>query len=272
MDLASLIRATNAKSTVLEGMSQRQSNMETKLDALLQQSLMQDNRQEEILNLLRQVLGATGETNRKMSIFRSPPQGRASPAKRVAASPDSSEGPSKRSRLEASNDGLQKSQDDIPAPQQLHHGAAVDANNTGAASTNKGKTVGGIIEWFHAQGKLIKAEVGFKFESLERPPFIVTETKKFRDAMELVTEVITKDQLSKLKDRELNREMLLGITKAISMECMGRMKKYEAGEGAVLTKSEIKSVSTIRATFTALGRRVGAYKQEKGIKTLQQTP
>jgi hypothetical protein len=39
---------------------------------------------------------------------------------------------------------------------------------------------------FHAEGKLKKAEVGFKFESLERPPFIVTETKKFRDAMELL--------------------------------------------------------------------------------------
>jgi hypothetical protein len=165
-------------------MNQRQSNMETKLDALLQQSLMQDNKQEEILNffyfssllnLPRQVLAATGEINRKMSIFRSPPQGHASPAKR-AASPDSSEscvtspgeGPSKRSRLEACNDGLQ-SQHDFPAPEQLHYGTAADANNTGAAS-NKGKTVGGIVEWFHAEGKLKKAEMGFKFESLERPP------------------------------------------------------------------------------------------------------
>ena len=101
----------------------------------------------------------------------------------------------------------------------------------------------------HAEGKLKKAEVGFKFESQDCPPFIVTETKKFRDAMELVTEVITEDQLSKLKDRELNREMLLRITAAISMACVGRMKEYEDGEGAMLTKSEIKSVST-KATFT----------------------
>ena len=276
-DLASVIRATNAQCILLEGICQRQSNMETKLDALLQQSLRQENKQEEFLNVLRQVLGATGETNRKMSIFRSPPQGRSSPAKR-AASPDSSElcaassgeGPSKRSRLEASNDGLQSQDDDLPAPQQLHYGAAADANNTGAAS-NKGKTVGGIVEWFHAEGKLKKAEVGFKFESLDRPPFIVTETKKFRDAMELVTEVITEDQLSKLKDRELNREMLLRITAAISMACVGRMKEYEDGEGAMLTKGEINSVST-KATFTALGRRVGAYKKKMEIKTLQQTP
>jgi alkylhydroperoxidase family enzyme len=137
-------------------MSQRQSKTETKLDALLQQSLMQDNKQVEILNLLRQVLGATGETNRKMSIFRSPPQGRASPAKRAASPGNKSElcvashgeGPSKRSR-----DGLQ-SQDDMPAPQQLHYGTTADANNTGAAN-NKGKrTVGGIVKWFHAEGKL----------------------------------------------------------------------------------------------------------------------
>jgi hypothetical protein len=39
----------------------------------------------------------------------------------------------------------------------------------------------------------------------------------------------------------------------------------------VLTPTEIKSTNT-KATFTALGRRVGAYKQEKGIKTLHETP
>jgi hypothetical protein len=39
-DLALLIRATNAQSTVLEEMRQHHSNMEIKLDALLQQSLM----------------------------------------------------------------------------------------------------------------------------------------------------------------------------------------------------------------------------------------
>jgi hypothetical protein len=65
--------------------------------------------------------------------------------------------------------------------------------------------------------------------------------------------------------------MLLRITAAISVAWVGRMKKYEAGEGAMLTKSDIKSVST-KATFAALVRRVGAYKKEKDNKTLQQTP
>jgi hypothetical protein len=60
-----------------------------------------------------------------------------------------------------------------------------------------------------------------------------------------------------LKDRELNRELLLRITAAINMACLGRMKKHDAGEGAALTKSEIKSVIT-NATCTALGRQVGA--------------
>jgi hypothetical protein len=265
-DLASLIRATNAQSRLLEGISQHISSLETKQDALFQQSLRHHSKQDEIISLLNKVVGATGETNRKMSIFRSPLVGSATPEK-GAASTDSR--PSKRSRLNTFNDG--QSQDNVPvAPQRLYYGAAAEANNTGAAS-NKGKTVGGIIEWFHAEGKLNKVDAGFKFESLDRPPFVVTEVKKFRDAMELVTEAITEEQLSDLKNQELDRETLLQITGAISMACMWRMKKYETGEGAVLTPSEIKSTNT-KATFTALGRRVGAYKQEKGIKRLQQTP
>jgi hypothetical protein len=61
-DLASLIRATNTQSTLLKGICQRQSNVKTKLDALLQQSVKQESKQEEFLNMLRQVLGAAGET------------------------------------------------------------------------------------------------------------------------------------------------------------------------------------------------------------------
>lgn len=225
-----------------------------------------------MIRLLKQVVDATGETQRKLSIFRSPVLGSSSTPEKVgASSPASTEDirPSKRSRLDTSNDG-QSHQDDIPAPQRLHYGAAAEAANIGAAS-NKGKTVGVIIEWFHAQGKLKNAEVGLKFETLDRPDFVVTEVKKFHDAMELVTDVITEQQLSSLKNHELDRETLLRITGEISMACLARMKKYETGEGVELTTSEIKSVST-KATFTALGRRVGAYKKEKGIKTLRQTP
>jgi hypothetical protein len=248
-------------------MSQRISSLETKQDALFQQSLRHDSKQEEIISLLNKVVGATGETNRKMSIFRPPLVKSATPEK-GAASHDGR--PSKRTRPGTSNDG-HESQDNVPvAPQQLYYGAAAEANNTGAAS-NKGKTVGGIIEWFHAEGKLKKVDPGFKFESQDCPPFVVTEMKKFRDAMELVTEAITEEQLSDLKNQELDRETLLRIAGAINMACVLRMKKYETGEGAVLTPTEIKSTNT-KATFTALGRRVGTYKQEKGIKTLHETP
>jgi hypothetical protein len=71
--------------------------------------------------------------------------------------------------------------------------------------------------------------VGVKFESLECPPFIVTETKKFRDAiMESVADRghHTRRPTIKVERPRIECEMvLLRITKAISMECVGHMKK-----------------------------------------------
>lgn len=147
-----------------------------------------------------------------MSIFRSPLVGSATPEK-GAALPDSK--PSKRPWLDTSNDGQSQDSGAPVAHQQLYYRAAAEVTNTGVAS-NKGKTVGVIIEWFHTQGRLNKIDAGFKFESLDHPPFVVTEVKKFHNAMELVTEVITEEQLSGLKNQELDQENLLQITGAIS--------------------------------------------------------
>jgi hypothetical protein len=84
--------------------------------------------------------------------------------------------------------------------------------------SNKGFDIASLIQSQCEHGILSHLETTQVFPARGAPKFI-NEYGKYKAAMELVQEVVTSEQLSNLKKKDLSNEQLLQISTTIGREC-----------------------------------------------------